>query len=312
MSRTPTEPCDAPSISGRAELADAPSLGSVAAMLLLAVIWGLSIPVTKVGLQSLPPLTLTAWRFAVAVPVLMIFAVGQRRMPWRALLPIAALGVVGIGVGQVAQTFGVVDTSASVATIITATIPVFVVLFAALRLKQSVSSRQKLGLLAAFIGIAMVALGDGQGFDDLFRSSAPGAAWVLLSAIAIAFYYVWSVELASQYGTATVAAWSTLFGFLAFVPWAGWEMSRVPFDITWEAVAAVVYLGAVVTVAGLFLWLSLLSTVQARIAASVQFLQPVVGVAASAAVFGDRMGAFVIAGVILVFAGVALTTTSRR
>jgi drug/metabolite transporter (DMT)-like permease len=68
----------------------------------------------------------------------------------------------------------------------------------------------------------------------------------------------------------------------------------------------------VVTVAGLFLWLNTLRVVPARIAASVQFLQPIVGVAASAAIFGDKMGTLVIVGVILVFAGVALTTRTRR
>jgi drug/metabolite transporter (DMT)-like permease len=231
-------------------------------------------------------------------------------MRWRALPSIAGLGVLGIGIGQVAQTFGVADASASVATIISATIPVFIVVFAALRLKQAVTGQQKIGLFAAFIGIVLVALGDGNGMDDLFRSSAIGAALVFLSAIAIAFYYVWSVELTNLYGTATVAAWSTLFGFLALVPWAGWEMSRVPFAVTSEGIAAAVYLGVVVTVAGLFLWLNILRVVPARIAASVQFLQPVVGVAASALIFGDKLGTLVIAGVILVLAGVALTTRS--
>jgi len=130
-------------------------------MLLLAVMRGLSIPVTKLGLLTLPPLTLTATRFAIAVPLLLLFAVGRQRLPRRALPRVAALGIVGIGVGQVAQTFGVAGTSASVGTIISATIPVFVVLFAALRLKQAVSGRQALGLLAAFVGIALVALGNG-------------------------------------------------------------------------------------------------------------------------------------------------------
>src|SRR5262245_15018782 len=81
-----------------------PSLRSVGAMLLLTAMWGLSIPATKLGLQSLPPLTLTALRFAIAVPLLMIFALGRPRVPWRALSPLAALGVLGIGIGQVAQT----------------------------------------------------------------------------------------------------------------------------------------------------------------------------------------------------------------
>jgi len=312
MTRAGPEQPDVSVIGRSSEISQAPSLRSVGAMLLLSLMWGLSIPVTKLGLQSLPPLTLTALRFVIAVLLLTIFVLGRQRILLRALLPIAGLGVLGIGVGQVAQTFGVMDTSASVATIISATIPVFIVVFAALRLKQSVSGRQKLGLLAAFTGIVMVALGDVKELDDLLRSSAIGATFVLVSAIAIAFYYVWSVELTNQYGTATVAAWSTTFGFLALLPWAGWEMSRVQVALTWEAVAAAVYLGVVVTVAGLFLWLNILRVVPARIAASVQLLQPIFGVAASAAIFGDKIGTLVMAGVILVLAGVALTTRSGR
>lgn len=293
-------------------LADVPSIRSVAAMLLLAVIWGLSIPATKLGLQALPPLTLTALRFAIAVPLLLIFVVGPRRLPWRALPPVAALGILGIGIGQLAQTLGVVDTSASVGTIITATIPVFVVVLAALRLKQPVSGRQKLGLLAAFAGIALVAQGDGQGMADLLGASMIGVAWMLLSALAIAFYFVWSVELSDKYGTVAVTAWSTLSGFLSLLPWAGWEMSRIPFEITAEAIGAAVYLGLMVTVVGLLLWINLLRTVPARIAAGVQFLQPVVGIVASAAMFGDKMGGLFAVGVVLVLLGLALSMAPRK
>lgn len=220
--------------------------------------------------------------------------------------------MLGIGVGQVSQSYGIVDSSASVATMISATIPVFVVLFAALRLKQPVTARQTLGLLAAFAGIALVALGDGHRVADLFRSSAIGAAWVLLSAVAIAFYYVWSVELTKDHGTAVVAAWSTFFGFLALVPFAAWEMWRVPFHMTWEAVWVATYLGLAVTILGLFLWLHLLRTIPTPVAASVQFLQPVIGVAASAAMFGESMGMRFAAGVILVLAGLALSAIPRR
>ncbi|PVE21487.1 EamA family transporter [Microvirga sp. KLBC 81] len=281
-------------------------------MLLLAVIWGLSIPVTKLGLLMLPPLTLTALRFAIAVPLLMLLIMGRQRLPRRALPHVAALGALGIGVGQVAQTFGVAGTSASVGTIISATIPVFIVVFAALRLKQSVSGRQQVGLLAAFVGIALVALGQGEGTAGLFESSVTGAAWVLLSALTIAFYYVWSVELTDQYGTAAVAAWSTLFGFIALLPWAGWEMWHVSIQITAEALWAAAYLGLVVTVAGLFMWLNILRTIPVRIAASVQYLQPVIGIAASSAMFGDRTGGLFAVGVVLILGGLALTMTSRR
>jgi drug/metabolite transporter (DMT)-like permease len=292
------------------ERAPLPSVRSIGALLLLAVMWGLSIPITKLGVLTLPPLTLTALRFAIAVPLLLLFAVGRQRLPLRAIPKIAGLGILGVGIGQVAQTFGVAGTSASVGTIISATIPVFIVFFAAVRLKQPVSGRQKLGLVAAFSGIALVALGDGK--VGLLDSSIEGAAWLLLSAVAIAFYYVWSVELTAEYGTPTVAAWSTLFGFIALAPCAGWEMSRVPIHLTAEAFGAAAYLGIVVTTAGLFLWLNLLRTVAARVAASVQYLQPIVGVALSSAMFGDTLGALFVLGVLLVLCGLALSLAPTR
>jgi drug/metabolite transporter (DMT)-like permease len=185
------------------------------------------------------------------------------------------------------------------------------VFFAALRLQQPVTGRQKLGLAAAFAGIALVAF-DGQQASAVVHSSAVGVAWMLLSALAIAFYYVWSFELTREYGTAAVAAWSTLFGFIALVPWAGWEMWHAPIHISAQTVGVVAYLGIGVTIAGLFLWLHLLRTVPARIAASVQYLQPVIGIAAASAMFGERLGALFAGGVILVLGGLALTVTSRR
>jgi O-acetylserine/cysteine efflux transporter len=287
------------------------SMQSLAAMLLLACIWGLSIPVTKLGLLTLPPLTLTALRFGIAVPLLLICAVGKPLLPWRALPRFAALGVLGIGVGQVTQAFGVAGTSASVGTIISATIPVFVVFFAAMRLKQRVTGLQKLGLLAAFIGIALVASGHGEEANEISRSTLSGATWLLISALAIAFYYVWSVEITIEYGAAAVAAWSSLFGFISLLPGVVWELWNGPVIFTAQAVWAAVYLGVAVSVVGLFLWLNLLGTVPARIAASVQYLQPVIGVAASSAMFGDRLGASFVVGVFLVLAGLTLSMTSR-
>ena len=65
-------------------------------MLLLAIVWGLSIPITKLGLESIPPITLTAMRFIVAVPLFLILASGRLRLPWKAVPSVIALGVMGI------------------------------------------------------------------------------------------------------------------------------------------------------------------------------------------------------------------------
>ena len=281
-------------------------------MLLLALMWGLSIPITKLGLGSIPPMTLTALRFMVAVPLMMFLARRELWIPARAVLPIIGLGVMGITLGNVAQSFGVQGTSASVATILSATIPLFIVILAAIRFRQPVTPLQWSGLLTAFFGIALVAVGSGPGVDDMSRTTVSGVVLMLISAVGIAIYYIWSAELTEKYGLMPVAAWNMLVGLLTVLPLAGWEMSRQPVDVTAQALAAVIYLGVVVTVIGLILWLYLLKVVPARIAASVQYLQPVFGIGASAFLFGDELGLLFAAGVILVLAGLALAASGKR
>ena len=298
-----------PPIAFSARLLSARSLG---AMLLLAIMWGLSIPITKLGLETIPPITLTAIRFLVAVPLFMLLAAGRLRVPWQAVPSIIALGVMGITLGNVAQSFGVQGTSASAGTIISATIPIFIVIFAAIRLKQPVAGRQWFGLLGAFAGIALVAVGSGSGTDDLTRTTAAGVAWMLVSAVAIAFYYIWSAELTEKHGVLPVAAWNALAGLVAILPLSAWEMAHEPIHIMMQAMWAIVYLGVMVTVAGLLLWLYLLRSVPARVAASVQYLQPVFGIAAASAMFGDQLGLMFAAGVVLILSGLGLAVANKR
>lgn len=288
------------------------AMKSVGAMLLLAVMWGLSIPITKLGLATVPPLMFTAMRFLVAVPLLLLLSRGQLRVPLKAVPSVIALGVMGITLGNVAQSFGVQGTSASVGTIISATIPIFIVIFAAIRLGQSVAGRHWVGLLAAFGGIALVAVGSGSGVDDLSKTTMTGVVWMLISAVAIAFYYIWSAELADKYGTLPVAAWNACAGLVAILPLAGWEMAHLPFQITAQVLWTAAYLGVLVTVAGLLLWLHILRAVPARVAASVQYLQPVFGIAAASFLFGDHLGPTFAAGVILILAGLAIAVSNKR
>jgi drug/metabolite transporter (DMT)-like permease len=248
----------------------------------------------------------------VAVPLMMFLARRELRVPATAVLPIIGLGVMGITLGNIAQSFGVQGTSASVATILSATIPLFIVILAAIRFKQAVTPLQWFGLLAAFVGIALVAIGSGPGVDDMSRTTISGVVLILISALGIAIYYIWSAELTQKYGLMPVAAWNMLVGLMTVLPLAGWEMSGQSFNIKTELLAVIIYLGVVVTVIGLILWLYLLKTIPARIAASVQYLQPVFGISASSFLFGDKLGLLFATGVALVLAGLGLAASGKR
>lgn len=279
---------------------------------MLAIIWGGSIPVTKLGLRDVPPLTLTALRYAVAAPWFVLLLARGPAPPARVVLNAAALGVLGIGVGQVAQTLGVRAISASVATVISALIPILVVAFARIRFRQPLRGRQTLALALAFVGVALVAGGDPRDLLAVSGGSAiAGEVLMLVSAVAVALYYVLGIGLVPARSVMTVAAVSSLAGAAALVPVAAWELPHAAARITAVSAVVILYLALLVTVVGLLIWFAALTQLPASVAALLQYLQPVVGVAASWALFGDRIGARFLAGAALVLLGIALGTTGR-
>ena len=284
---------------------------SLGALVLLAIVWGGSIPLTKLGLRDVPPLTLTALRYLTAAPCFLWLLRRRRLPPARICAAAAGLGLLGIGVGQVCQTLGVRLTPASVATVVSALIPVLVVALAAVRLRQPIGGMQVAGLAAALLGVALVAGGDPRALALLRPGTLDGVALVLLSSVAVALYYVLSVELIERYSVLTIAAISSLAGAAVLAPVAVWELGHAPMRLTASAIAAVLYLGLLVTVGGLWVWFGALMTLPARIPAALQYLQPIVGVLASAALFGDRLDRWFWTGTALVLAGIALSAGTR-
>lgn len=281
-----------------------PPLVPLAGLVVLCLIWGLSVPLMKLGVQLFDPLQLAALRYASAAPFFMLLLIG-RKLPSRTdLLRMAGLGMLGIDCGQVTQVLGVQRTSAAVATIMFATIPIFVVIFAAWRLRQPLRIHHAIGLVLALGGIALVAtqrLG-GAGAQSV---TAAGVVLIMISAVSIALYYVLSAELSRHYPVTTVAAWSSLIGVVPLLPMTA-RGGVAAAGLTGAAI--VLYLGLLVTVAGMWIWLSLLRALPARIAAGSQYLQPLIGVAASAWLFSDAIGPAFGAGTVLVFIGIALTS----
>ncbi len=286
---------------------------SVVALVLLVIVWGLSIPVTKLGLADFPPLTLTALRYLAAAPFFLWFALRGPRPSARALAAMTGLGVIGMGVGQVTQTLGVNLTAASVATVIGATIPILVVVLAAVRLGQRIHAVHVVGLVVALGGVGVVATGGDLAALAGAGDSLVGGGLVLLSAVSVALYYVLSTELAMRLSVITVAAWTSLIGAVVLLPFSAWELATVPLAApSWQGIAAVLYLGVLVTVAGVWVWLNLMRSLPARIAAGSQYMQPLVGVIASAWLFGDTLGPAFMTGTALVLAGIALTAWTPR
>lgn len=148
--------------------------GACAAALAATVAFGLSFAATKVALQGFRPLLLASLRFTIAGGVLWLVwrarggrmavaaagAEGRGRAGRRRELGrLALLGFVSLTLYFALETNGIARTTASEASVLIATIPVFVGLLAAAFLGERLGVRRWLGVVLSFAGVAgMVAL----------------------------------------------------------------------------------------------------------------------------------------------------------
>ena len=118
--------------------------------------------------------------------------------------------------------------------------------------------------------------------------------------------------LLARHPSIRVTAWSFLWGLVTTAPLAAveWQVAaRSPWTAT--SVAAVLYLGVVMTGLGYLVWNWALERVSAARAAIYLNVQPLVGTLLGVVWLGEPLSAFTVAGGCLVVLGLWLALTGR-
>ena len=154
---------------------EAMNRSALLALTAAGLMFGLTVPLSKVALGWLDPAWLAAVRFGLAAPVLALLA---RRTLRAAMTPrIAAWGAAGYGAMVVLQNFGVERTSVTHAAIIFGAVPVLVAAGSALAGRAGLAGPAAWsGFGVALGGVALVAGSGG-------AASPVGDALVLASAV---------------------------------------------------------------------------------------------------------------------------------
>jgi drug/metabolite transporter (DMT)-like permease len=283
------------------------------ALIAACFLWAVSFVATKVALTAAPPLTVVSLRLLVAsacfLPLLVVTGRWRRIRPGSDLLRLAGLSLFGAGLHYGFQTVGLQTTNASNASVYVATGPITILLLGWLFLGERLSGRKLAGIAVAVVGVLIV-----MGPETLARfdlsGSLVGDVLVIASIVMWGCFTVFGKRLTDTLGAVTVTAAVTLIGASWMAPVGGLELHRTAFSlagITPEAWGAIVYLGAGCNFLAVLLYFTALGDTESqKIGVYLYSIPPMTAVVAAAAL-SEPITLGLVAGTVLVIAGVALT-----
>ena len=277
--------------------------GGLGAGLIAVCLWGLAPVATRSLVHELAPLPLLTLRQLLAAGVLLPWAVpALRRIDARDLPRFIVAGLLGMVGYNLPVTVGLQWLPASSAGLLLATEPVWVLVIGLVFLGERAGPRVLAGTGVALAGVAVIAgpaaLSPGSG-----TRAVAGAALVLLATLAFGGYMVVLRPLSQKYGPVSATATSSVAGALPYLALAG---TAWPPRLSPPAGAELLFLALGSTVAGMLLWN--LAVVRGGAGISrLLYLEPVVSVLGAMVFLGERVTAAVLAGGVLVIAGVLMT-----
>ncbi len=300
--------------AARPEATSPPEAGwrQMALLLLLAIIWSSSFMFIKIGVDTVPPATMTASRLLLAAAMLVVIA---RARGYRFPLTLRAWGIftfVGLTGNAVPFTliaWGELEVDSGLAAILMGVMPVATALLAhAFVRDERLTRRRAAGVLLGFSGSVLLV-----GFSALsgLGAQVPAQLAVVGGALCYAITTVF-VRRFANLPDVLMAAGAMTTGALTMIPVAILMESPLSLSPSIASVASVVILGVVSTGFAALIYFYLIRTVGAAIFSQVNFLTPAIGVAFGMVFLGERPGADAWLALALIVFGVWLVTRRAR
>ena len=273
------------------------------------VVWASAFAAIRRALDGYSAQQLSVGRLVVASAALGAVAVWRRPgLPRAADVPrVILVGVFGMTLYQLLLNSGERTVEAGTASILIATAPIFVSLMGRFIGAPPLGTRRWAGILVAFSGSALIAIGAGGGI-----SLRPGAVIVLAAALAQALYFVIQKPLLDRYSAFSVTAWAMWAGTLLLLP-LGPGLPSAAASAGIPATTSVLWLGVAASALGFVTWAYAAARVEIAVASATLYLIPPVAMLIGWLWLRETPSLLSVCGGALVLAGVAVVqrTTYR-
>jgi drug/metabolite transporter (DMT)-like permease len=284
----------------------------LALLLLLATLWGASYSFIKLGVATIPPITLIAWRTLIAgVLLLLVMRWRGVTMPtdaatWRRFAVQACLNSV---IPWTLIAWGERSVDAGLAAILNSAAPIFTFLFTALVTRHETTTPRKLfGVIAGMAGICLIV--GVKALDQVGQEF-----WAEVAIVAATICYACGAIFSRGFqglDPMAPAAGSLLCGTAILIP-----LSLV-FEQPWTSapspgsVSALLGLAVFSTAAAFAIYFRLIQTLGSVGTTAQAYLRVPIGVAVSVVFLGEHLAPTAWIGLACVVAGVAAMTIPVR
>lgn len=263
---------------------------------------------------EVPPFGLTFWRWALAAVILLPFGWARLRGDWavvRSHLPlIAGMAVLSAAMFQSMTYIGLQHTEAVNALLVSATMPVFVVIIAWIVLRERLTARQAAGIAVSFAGVAYI-IARGEPGRILELQLNVGDAWILAALVVWGLYSVLLKFKPAGLSAVGLTFFIAVMGAGFILPFHLWEVAQgrtVP--LTAAGIGSVAYTGVFASVVALLAYNAAVARIGPSRSVFFLHLMPVFGAGLAMLFLDERLEMFHLIGFPVALGGVLYATSA--
>lgn len=266
--------------------------------------------------ETIPPIALSFWRWAVALLILLPFALTplrrQRILVRRYWAILSLLGVLGVTNFNTFVYLGLRTTSATNALLLQSTTPVLIVAISFLLLREGIGLRQTAGILLSLAGVAaIVTAGDPYSIGSLRLND--GDLWILAAVVSWALYSVCLRWRPAGLDPLAFLAATIAIGLALLAPLYLWDLANGGvFALNAASAGAIAYVAVFPSILAYVFWNQAVEELGPNRTGQFIHLMPAFGILLSIIVLGERPAPFHLVGMGLIAGGILLSTRDPR
>lgn len=286
-------------------------------LVLTPLFWAGNAVVARSVVGTIPPLSLSFWRWTLALLILLPIGLPKVRRQWSIVVQrwpsMLALAAFSVGAFNTLLYLSAKTTTALNITLVNSTIPVMVALLAWILLRDRVRPFQAIGIALALLGmLVVVSRGDLGVFTAL--AFQPGD---LIMVAAVFCWGLFSVLLRRQSVPLHPLAFLTVqiaLGVLVILPFYLLDLLFISggFELAPDKLPPLLYVSVFPGLLAYAFWNHGVKTIGPSKAAMFMYLNPVFAAVLAGLFLGERLSVFHFIGGVLILLGLLLTTREPR